>query len=314
MFLKRGILMKIGIDPEFFIIDEFSRPINAIKVLPGTNINPLKKNGINFYHDNVLAEFNYPPVSTEMEFVSKTREAITTLKNIVHPYDLSIQAFEEYDKSEMDLPNSREIGCNPDYCAYTLTQNDMPKQFFTKTNGRAAGGHFHIGGDKDDMICHPFMKPIFVFMLDLFVGIPSTIMDCSVNSFKRRKLFGQAGCHREKTYGLEYRVLSPFWLRNPSTASLMYRLIEFVFEGMNEGLHKKFWNFYVDRLKSDKPETAFECYGYDAKAVRNAIDSHDIIAAKRFYTFLVNFLPNNLAESLSNEIKINPDKNVCFYW
>jgi hypothetical protein len=306
--------MKIGIDPEFFIVDEFSRPINAIKVLPGTSSNPLKKNGINFYHDNVLAEFNYAPVSTEMEFISKTREAISVLKTIVSPHNLSIQAFDEFDKSEMSFPNSREIGCNPDYCAYTLTQNDMPKQFFTKTNNRTAGGHFHIGGEKNDAVFHPFMKPIFVFMLDLFVGIPSIIIDHSANSFRRRKLFGQAGCHREKPYGIEYRVLSPFWLRSPSTASLMYKLIEFVFEGMNENIYKKFWNFDVDKLRSKNPETAFECYGYDAKAVRNAIDSNDIVSAKRFYNFIVNFLPNNLVEFMQEEIKINPDKNFCFYW
>jgi hypothetical protein len=306
--------MKIGIDPEFFIVDEASRPINAIRILPGKTNNPLKKNGINFYHDNVLAEFNFAPVKTEMEFLEKTSEALRILKNLVAPNTLSTQAYADLDKEEMRFANSRDLGCNPDYDAYTLTQNDMPTQFFARTNCRAAGGHFHIGGEKNDAVCHPFLKPIFVFMLDLFVGIPSVVLDNNAYAFRRRKLFGQAGCHRDKPYGLEYRVLSPFWLRSPATASLMYKLIEFVFESMNESFYKKFWNFYPERLRTDKPASAFECYGYDAKSVISAINSNDVISAKRFCNFITNFLPDHLAESLQAEINKVYDKNLCFYW
>jgi hypothetical protein len=306
--------MKIGIDPEFFILDENSNPINAIRVLPGKSFNPLKKNGINFYHDNVLAEFNYQPVKSEIEFLEKTGESIRILRSIVHPYDISIQSFAEFNKHEMALPNAKEVGCNPDYDAYTLTQNDQPTQFFTKTNNRAAGGHFHIGGEKTDAVCHPFMKPIFVFMLDLFVGIPSVAMDHSVSSFRRRKVFGQAGSHRDKPYGLEYRVLSPFWLRSRSTASLMYKLIDFVFESMNDEFYKKFWNFYPDRLRSDKPATAFECYGYDHKAVVNAINDNDSEAAKRFCNFIMNFMPDHLVAVLQQEINFRPDGEFYNYW
>ena len=306
--------MKIGVDPEFFILDDNSNPINAIRVLPGKSHNPLKKNGINFYHDNALAEFNFAPVKSEIEFIEKTRESIKILKSLVHPYNISIQAFAEFDKQEMILPNAREVGCNPDYDAYTLTQNDIPSMFFTKTNNRAAGGHFHIGGEKDDAVCHPFLKPIFVFMLDLFVGIPSVVFDHSVSSFRRRKVFGHAGSHRDKTYGLEYRVLSPFWLRSTNTASLMYRLIEFVFESMNNEFYKKFWNFYPDRLRSDKPATAFECYGYDHKAVINAINDNDVNAARRFCNFIMNFLPDYLVADLQQEINFRQEGNFCSYW
>lgn len=252
--------MKIGIDPEFFILDDFSRPINAIRVLPGNNQNPLKKNGINFYHDNMLAEFNFPPVNTEIEFREKIGNAFHTLKTIVGPYNISPQAYGEFDKNELALPNAKEVGCNPDYDAYSLSQNDVPRNLFQKTPFRAAGGHIHIGGEVGDAVRHPFMKPIFVFMMDLFVGIPSVIIDHSAYTFQRRKLFGKAGCHRDKSYGLEYRVLSPFWLRSPSTASLFYKLTDFVFEFMNEGAYKRFWKFDQEKLKGNNPELAFECY------------------------------------------------------
>ena len=306
--------MKIGIDPEFFILDELSRPINAIRVLPSNNQNPLKKNGINFYHDNVLAEFNFQPVNSELEFTERIGNAIAILKNIVNPYNISTQAYGEFDKNELSFPNSKEIGCNPDYDAYTLTQNDVPRNFFTRTPCRSAGGHIHIGGTQGDAVCHPFLKPIFVFMLDLFVCIPSVMIDNSALSYQRRKMFGKAGCHRDKPYGIEYRVLSPFWLRSPSTALLIYRLVDFVFKFMDDGMYKKFWNFLPEKLKSNNPETAFECWGYDAKAVKNAIDSNDVVAVQKFFNFISNYLPDHLVNSIIEESKFNPDKNISLYW
>lgn len=306
--------MKIGIDPEFFILDDFSRPINAIRVLPGNNQNPLKKNNVNFYHDNMLAEFNFPPVATEMEFRDKISSAIHTLKNIVGPYNISTQAYGEFDKAELSLPNARDVGCNPDYDAYSLSQNDLPRNFFNKTPSRCAGGHIHVGGESGDAVRHPFMKPIFVFMMDLFVGIPSVIIDHSAYSYQRRKLFGKAGCHRDKPYGIEYRVLSPFWLRSTSTASLFYKLTDFVFEFMNEGAYRRFWNFYPEKLKGNNPETAFECYGYDSTAVRNAINNNDVVSSQKFLNFIMNFLPDNLANSIMDEAKFMPTQNICAYW
>lgn len=306
--------MKIGIDPEFFILDELSRPINAIRVLPGNNHNPLKKNGINFYHDNVLAEFNFQPVNSELEFTEKITNSIAILKNIVNPYNISAQAYGEFDRNELSFPNAKEVGCNPDYDAYTLTQNDVPRNFFTKTPFRAAGGHIHIGGTQNDAVCHPFLKPIFVFMLDLFVGIPSVMIDNSALSYQRRKMFGKAGCHRDKPYGIEYRVLSPFWLRATNTALLIYRLVDFVFKFMNDSMYKKFWNFSPEKLKSNNPETAFDCWGYDAKAVKNAIDNNDVVAVQKFFNFISNYLPDHLVNSIIDESKFNPDKNISFYW
>lgn len=306
--------MKIGIDPEFFIIDEFSKPINAIRVLPGNSHHPLRKNGINFYHDNMLAEFNFAPANSEIEFIEKIGYAIGTLKNIVGSYAISTQAYGEFDKNELSLPNAKEVGCNPDYDAYTLTQNDIPRNFFTKTPFRAAGGHIHIGGQQGDAVCHPFLKPIFVYMMDLFVGIPSVIIDHSALTYQRRKMFGKAGCHRDKPYGIEYRVLSPFWLRSNKTASLFYKLTDFVFKFMNDNMYKKFWNFYPEMLKGNNPEKAFECWGYDAKAVKNAIDNNDVVTAQKFFDFTANFLPDHLVDSIMQESRFVPKQNIAASW
>ena len=189
----------------------------------------------------------------------------------------------------------------PDYDAYTLTINDTATKEIAKTNFRTAGGHIHIGGNTTDVVCDPLMKPMFVYMLDLFVGIPSVLIDNSTQTYRRRKYFGAAGCHRDKPYGLEYRVLSPFWLRSASCRSLFYNLCNFVFHEMNDNLHKKFINFSLDKLKGNNPETAYDCYGYDCNGVVSTINNCDRVMARKFFNFASNFMPNNLIQHIEHE-------------
>jgi len=300
--------MKIGADPEFFIVDSYKKIINAAKVVKNTNSKPLSKADLKIYHDNVLVEFSFDPVFSEIDFVNKIGFGINSISDFINPYKISTQAFAELDEDELTQENARVVGCNPDLCAYTLAQNELPKNFFTKTNFRTSGGHIHIGGVGNDLVLHPFMKPIFVYMLDLFLGIPSVLMDNGTDTMKRRTMFGKAGCHRDKPYGIEYRVLSPFWLRNPATVSLVYRLTHFVFQSVNDGLHKKFWHFEQEKLKTNNPQNAYECYGYDANEVRNAIDECDANKAMKIFNFICNFMPNQLIKMIENEMKISDYK------
>lgn len=295
--------MKLGIDPEFFVFNNSNKPINAIRVLKNKKDNPLVMNGTQFYHDNVLLEFNTPPAKNFVEFYQYVNFSIHQLLTITSGYKLSLQAHAEFDQEELEFKNAKDYGCNPDYDAYTLVQNDMPSAILSKTCDRTAGGHIHIGGENDDAVCHPFLKPMFVFMLDLFVGIPSVLIDNSTESFRRRQYFGAAGSHRDKPYGLEYRVLSPFWLRSPSTMKLIYNLVEFVFESMNDGIYKKFFHFNVDKLKSNNPEKAYDCYGYDHKCVAKTINDCNSTLARKYFNFACNFMPNYLIQHVEEEIK-----------
>ena len=51
-----------------------------------------------------------------------------------------------------------------------------------------------------------------VKLMDLFIGVPSVVLDTSPGSEERRELYGKMGAMRPKPYGLEYRVLSNFWV------------------------------------------------------------------------------------------------------
>jgi hypothetical protein len=49
----------------------------------------------------------------------------------------------------------------------------------------------------------------FIQHMDLFLGVPSVMMD---KGELRKQLYGKAGAFRLKPYGCEYRSLSNFWV------------------------------------------------------------------------------------------------------
>ena len=68
-------------------------------------------------------------------------------------------------------------------------------------------GHIHIGYDNPEMSTNIEI----VKAMDLFLGVPSILLDTDT---ERRKLYGKAGAFRPKSYGVEYRTLSGFWIAN----------------------------------------------------------------------------------------------------
>jgi hypothetical protein len=56
----------------------------------------------------------------------------------------------------------------------------------------------------------------------MFLGLWSVIRDPDT---KRRELYGKAGAFRFKPYGVEYRVLSNFWLHTPDRMEYVWHLV-----------------------------------------------------------------------------------------
>jgi hypothetical protein len=303
--------MKLGADPEFFVMDENNSFINGAKFLNATKNKPRKlNNDSSVFYDNVLLELNINPANSIEEFVLRCSTGLHQLKSLVGTNRISLHAYAEFDSTQLKDKNAREYGCVSDMNAYTLTENDLPTELIKNTNYRTAGGHIHIGGSPGDAVMNPVLKPLFVFMLDLFVGIPGVLIDNSAESFRRRSYFGRAGSFRDKDYGLEYRVLSPFWLRNESTIGLFYLLVEFVFHEMNNNIFTKFYHFDVEKLRSNSPETAYSCYGYDVQNLIKAINTNNYSLARKYFNFATNFMPNRLIQLVESEIS-NP-KNLVF--
>ena len=83
-----------------------------------------------------------------------------------------------------------------------------PKPKAANPGLRTAGGHIHIGFSELRPVDSESQKVLGV-MCDYFLGLPALLLD---SDDMRKELYGKAGACRFKEYGIEYRVLSNFWI------------------------------------------------------------------------------------------------------
>jgi hypothetical protein len=216
-----------GADPELMLLTPEGKLTSAIPVVPGTKEKPHKVTCGAVQHDNVMAEFNVNPSGTDDEFVHNMREVLRELSDMIAPLTLVARASANFPKAELDDDVAKVFGCDPDFDSWTLQMNDIDGTAGLETF-RSAGGHFHIG-EKDatkEMLQDPYGKVEVVKMLDIFQGIVSVAIDDDKTAPKRRALYGRAGAHRPKDYGVEYRALGNFWVRSPDLVTMMYELAD----------------------------------------------------------------------------------------
>lgn len=215
----------IGTDPEVFVTDSTGRYFSGHDLIEGTKDQPYPVSGGAIQRDGVALEFNTNPAATRSEFTGNIAEV---LKNLEVEFkkrrsDLTITMtptayFDlEYFKS---LPESAvELGCTPDYNAYTGKENVPPE---TNEPFRTGAGHIHLGWTRWE---NPHDKEHFetcrslVRQLDTVLYPASLLWDADE---KRRTLYGRLGAFRPKSYGVEYRPLSNAYLRSVEIQELVY--------------------------------------------------------------------------------------------
>jgi hypothetical protein len=215
----------IGADPELFVrhikTGEF---VSAHTLMPGTKTEPHKVSSGAIQVDGVAAEFNIDPATNAQGFTSNIAAVMGQLQGFVgKDYELvsdpAVVFKSDYFKS---LPEHvRELGCNPDFNAWTGQVNEKPDG--DSTTMRTAAGHIHIGGwyngDPTDSTHFEDCR-IVAKNLDYYLGLYSLQWDSEA---QRRKLYGKAGSFRPKPYGIEYRPLSNVWLRSPKLQAWVYQ-------------------------------------------------------------------------------------------
>lgn len=202
----------IGADPEVFLA-EHGKIVPAVGRVPGSKEEPHKTEHGWVQPDNALAEFNIAPAATRDEFLFSIRAAMGDL----YQYgDVVIQASHTFTRKELLAagPSVFQFGCDPDFCAWNGgAPNRRP---IAKAVGglRTAGGHIHIGAQVAQERHLDVIKGC-----DVLLGLPSLYFD---DDTMRRTVYGKAGAFRAKSYGVEYRTLSNFWLRTQDLTAWAY--------------------------------------------------------------------------------------------
>jgi len=219
----------IGADPELFVKKD-GKFHSAHGIVPGNKLHPFPVKDGAVQVDGMALEFNINPAKEEKEFVHNVESVLSSLRDMVpDKYSFNYTASATFDRLHIkEQPaEALALGCEADFDAYAESQKPTP---ILMSYMRTAGGHIHIGWteDEDPMESSHFLSCCqMTKQLDYFLGIPSVILDKDVI---RKGLYGIAGSFRPKPYGLEYRVLSNFWIENKKYMEFVFSQTKLAFD------------------------------------------------------------------------------------
>jgi len=202
---------KIGTDPELFLYSPlYGKYVPVCGLVGGTKEKPIPINeeniGYSLQEDNVALEFTIPPATTKTEFIN----SINFVKNyitetVLKPLELipHYVASARFNEDDLSNPAAQHMGCSKSYDAWSFEEHQVDRSDYTL---RTTGMHIHVGYDNpNDQTSIDIIRA-----MDLFLGVPSVLID---PDNERRKMYGKAGDFRMKKYGVEYRVLSSYFIQ-----------------------------------------------------------------------------------------------------
>jgi hypothetical protein len=173
--------------------------------------------------DGMALEFGIDPARNKTEFVYRINDVLSQLREMLpEGHSLSVSSIAKFSPEVMAAQpeEALELGCDPDYNAYTFDKN--PRPVLPDPNIRSAGGHVHIGWGANFPVRdqrHIEACAAIAAEMDYYMGAASLAWD---KDALRRSIYGAAGAFRPKPYGMEYRSGSNQWLKSDE-------LIGFVF-------------------------------------------------------------------------------------
>ena len=231
------IYLNFGSDPEFFFCKKtaFGRKgavVGSEKILPEGGLVLQGRSKASIVRDGVQAELNPVQNTCRQRCANEIASNFRTIAELVKTKKVTINwnPIVRVTKSEMDSlsPKSKIFGCMPSKNAYEekVEQPDAATYPF-----RSAGGHIHIGyvyptgqDQARDILTKENSNDV-VKILDIIVGNTCVLIDRHPGNIERRKAYGRAGEYRKPSHGIEYRVLSNFWLQNYVLMSMAYGLV-----------------------------------------------------------------------------------------
>lgn len=226
----------LGADPELFL-SEHGKFVSAHQVIPGTKKNPFPVKLGAVQVDGMAVEFNISPAASESQWVTNVDTVLRELRRMVpENLDINITATADFDERYMEAQpmEAKMLGCDPDFCAYTGEPNPAPSLHPTM---RTAAGHIHVGWTEGMDVGNPnhiYSCMVLAIQLDYALGLPSIIHDPDT---RRREMYGMPGSFRPKSYGMEYRVLSNFWLNSVQLMREVYNNTIFAHQSLTGGIN-----------------------------------------------------------------------------
>lgn len=210
----------IGTDPELFLYSEqYFKHVPVCGLVGGTKEKPIPilegNDGFSLQEDNVALEFTIPPAKTKEEWLNNINFVKDYIKEtVLKPLDLvpSYIGAARFKPEDLDNPAAQHMGCSASYDAWTFEQHHVDRTDYTL---RTTGMHIHIGYANPNT--HTSLE--IIRAMDLFLGVPSVFIDPDT---ERRKMYGKAGDYRLKPYGVEYRVLSGYFLESDTLLSWIW--------------------------------------------------------------------------------------------
>lgn len=225
-----------GADPEQFGFHIDSGRIGSFAGRLGCDKHNKKvvSDDIRLQEDNVLIEFDINPQPTFDLFSDNIQRGLDAAYQAANSVGMSIAegiSSHIFNPAELATFHERalEFGCEPDYNALTGMTN--PKPAATDPGLRTAGGHIHMGYEG----VSSENQKILGVMCDYFLGMPAILLD---KDDRRKELYGKAGACRFKEYGIEYRVLSNFWIFKP-------QMRQWAFDQANKALDFALGDFMI---------------------------------------------------------------------
>lgn len=233
--------MKLGCDPEIFLVDAFGALKSSIGLIGGSKEDPRPLpigDGYAVQEDNVAIEFNIPPADSEDAFNEFIANALTFLSKEVkdrYGFEFSHRSAASFPKEELNVPEAFIFGCDPDYNAWTGRKNPRPRA--NDKALRSCGGHVHVGMPMSEEETWKMGR-----LMDLFLGVPSVVLD---DGSLRKQLYGKRGAMRVKPYGMEYRTLSNFWVFEERLRRWVFQATNKAKEALEQNYNVEKWDKYI---------------------------------------------------------------------
>lgn len=253
-YAPQDLVLSLGVDPEFFLKNDKGVNISAHGLVPGSKKEPHRLNNGAVQLDGTAVEFNIDPCTTSAQFTGRIKRVLQDIKDrLPKGYNFDFSPTVHYDPVYFDkhVPQtSKELGCEPDYNAYTGKMNPIPKRKGSMATG---AGHFHFGWAED---LDPLNPDHFndccrlVKNLDVVFNVITPFWD---NDKERREMYGAPGAFRPKSYGCEYRTPSNAWVRYPNLYEYLYNVCTSVFNITKCGIDlQPITKTTIEELKSGK--------------------------------------------------------------